>query len=781
MTIYGTNKPLGSTDPKDLFDNAQNLDFALNDITQAIWKDRFGRSRKSFWGMEREFLAQLLSQKQRFENFILSSGYKVVGEYTSGPLTITEYNQLIRYQNELWKLTAATSIPFTTTGNDATSWANDSAHFVSVGDAALRQELAASGGAALVGIRQSNVNKETPSVSPEMYGALDAISAADTQSLIDAFTAAKTMGVGVKLSRLYQCASNIELTAFISDVFGLGQGQTGIIFEPGCGFVVDNSSISGTRKAMRIINTSLRTRGAKDATALRFKGTHSAKYGEQLKLTDVLFATDETGAFGWDCCLHLDQASQVFMDHCSMSGLGAVPTNCCIRLTNQSRDINFTNGCASDFLDFMDVTSGSEGVTVAFNHIIAGQRGVISHDTGGNMIFILGNHFNTSISAVELGEGTGLGSNHCKIANNFCIVYNKPGDESKPYVAFDICSNENVLSSNDVLLTGFTKDATNTRLRRNASASRSASNNTVANPISDGLTRGVVVATGAANNQVYGNQRIGMSLANDIIDNGTNTRYWLLDSDTNAFLTSDIKLARLGVAGTRQIRAHTGLDTTVASGIIRFVGGADGVANDAIAEITCRETVTKTIRPSTTNAYSCGVSGSAWSGGFTQTAFTVTSDERSKTAPVEISDAMLDAWSEVKWCQYKFLDRVEEKGEDARWHFGVVAQRAVEAFARHGLDAFEFGFACYDEWGDQEEVVEHYEATQDLYDASGNLVQPGNDAYSEVITPAKKAGSKYGIRYEEAFALEAELQRRNYYRLMSKFEELDSRISSLEK
>ncbi|HHA1251571.1 TPA: hypothetical protein ACOELP_001026, partial [Enterobacter hormaechei] len=216
MTTYATNNPIGSMDPKDLFDNAQNLDFAVNDITQAIWKDRFGRSRKSFWGMEREFLAQLLSQKQRFENFILSSGYKVVGEYTSGPLTITEYNQLIRYQNELWKLTAATSIPFTTTGNDATSWANDSANFVSVGDAALRQELAASGGAALVGIRQSNVNKETPSVSPEMFGAMDTISAADTQALLDAFTTAKTMGVGVKFSRLYQCASNIELTSFIS-------------------------------------------------------------------------------------------------------------------------------------------------------------------------------------------------------------------------------------------------------------------------------------------------------------------------------------------------------------------------------------------------------------------------------------------------------------------------------------------------------------------------------------------------------------------------------------
>lgn len=123
-------------DPKDLFDNAQNLDFALNDITQAIWLDRFGRGRQTFWGME-----------QRFNQFIANSGYKVLGDYAEGPLTLTEYNQLIRYQNELWKLNAATSIPFTTTGNDSTSWVYDSLHFVSVGDAALRQQISDPDGA----------------------------------------------------------------------------------------------------------------------------------------------------------------------------------------------------------------------------------------------------------------------------------------------------------------------------------------------------------------------------------------------------------------------------------------------------------------------------------------------------------------------------------------------------------------------------------------------------------------------------------------------------------
>ncbi|HFU3392983.1 TPA: phage tailspike protein [Escherichia coli] len=644
----------------------------------------------------------------------------------------------------------------------------------------LRSELAGNHGASLVGIGKSNLYNEMPYVSPEMYGATNIISSSDTQALIDAFETAKTMGVSVKLSRLYKCSQNIVLTAFTSDIFGLSQGNTGIIFDSGFGMIVDNSSISGTRKAMRIINTSFRTRGDRDATALMFTGTHTAKYGEQLKLTDVLFATDETGMFGWDCCVHLDKASQVFMDHCSMSGLDDMPTNCCIRVTNQSRDINFTNGCASDFIQFMDITSSSEGVTVAFNHIIAGQRGIVSHDTGGNMIFILGNHINTSISAVELGEGAGLGSNHCKIANNFCIVFNRDGDSGTPYIGFDICSDYNVLSSNEVLLTGFTKDATHTRLRQNATGTRSASNNTIANPVINRMTRGVVISNGAINNQVYGNQRIGVQLNNDIIDSGTNTRYWVMDSDTNTFLTSDIKLARLGSSGVRQIRAHTGLNTNIPSGVIRFIGGEDGVANDAVAEITCKETVTKTIKPSATNKYLCGDSASAWSGGFTQTAFIVTSDETYKTKPIDISDAMLDAWSEVNWCQYKFLESVEEKGEKARWHFGVVAQRAIEAFERHGIDAFKFGFACHDEWGDQEEVIQHHEAAPDIISENGELI-PGYQAYDEVIIPQRKSGSKYGIRYEEAFALEAKLQRRNFDRLLLRLEELESRISDLEK
>lgn len=142
MSTYKTGNPLGSAAVKDLFDNAENLDFALNSLTALIWTDRLGKTRRSFIGMESAFVTQLTSQESRFNTFIQSSGYQIVGDYTAGPLTLTEYNQLIRYNNELYKLTAATDIPFTTAGNTDETWTGtDAAHFVSVGDAALRQNL----------------------------------------------------------------------------------------------------------------------------------------------------------------------------------------------------------------------------------------------------------------------------------------------------------------------------------------------------------------------------------------------------------------------------------------------------------------------------------------------------------------------------------------------------------------------------------------------------------------------------------------------------------------
>ncbi|HDK5758475.1 TPA: hypothetical protein PTC37_004745, partial [Klebsiella pneumoniae] len=168
------NEKLGSTSPQVLLKNAINLDKLVNDRESESLPDRFDVLRRTWFGMEKAHDRQMQSQENRFDTFIASSGYEVIGDYTAGPLTLTEYNQLIRYNNELYKLTAATDIPYTTAGTTDETWnATDSLHFVSVGDAALRQNLASteeSMGADLVAWKRHSLINQITNTS----GMLDA-------------------------------------------------------------------------------------------------------------------------------------------------------------------------------------------------------------------------------------------------------------------------------------------------------------------------------------------------------------------------------------------------------------------------------------------------------------------------------------------------------------------------------------------------------------------------------------------------------------------------------
>ena len=141
MATTPTNKPIPSEDPRDLKFNAGKIDEEVNGSAD-YYTDRFSVQRLTNTGRNNQFQDAQLDKENRFQQFLLNSGYEFLGDYENGPYTIEARNQIIRYQNEFWRLNAATTPPYTTTGTNSTSWVTDVTHFVYVGDAYLRQELA---------------------------------------------------------------------------------------------------------------------------------------------------------------------------------------------------------------------------------------------------------------------------------------------------------------------------------------------------------------------------------------------------------------------------------------------------------------------------------------------------------------------------------------------------------------------------------------------------------------------------------------------------------------
>ncbi|MGP7524869.1 hypothetical protein ACTZSU_25970, partial [Klebsiella pneumoniae] len=155
------NPELGSTSPAVLLDNAERLDKLVNgpELTEP---DRAGVELDTWRGMmakfdteqnnrESKFTASQVDKESRFQQFLNSSGYVFIGDYENGPFQFSARNQYIRYNNQYYRLNAATDVGFTTTGTDATSFANDVTHFVLMDGDTLRQNLGSSDGLKWIG------------------------------------------------------------------------------------------------------------------------------------------------------------------------------------------------------------------------------------------------------------------------------------------------------------------------------------------------------------------------------------------------------------------------------------------------------------------------------------------------------------------------------------------------------------------------------------------------------------------------------------------------------
>ncbi|PLJ07046.1 hypothetical protein B6J59_27415, partial [Klebsiella pneumoniae] len=145
-----TQAPVPSTDIRNAVFAGAKLDEEVTG-TGEFYTDRLGVKRLTNTGRNNQFDAAQLDRANRFEQFLLSSGYVFLGDYEDGPFQFSARNQYIRYNNQYYRLNAATDVGFTTTGTDANSFANDVTHFVLMDGDTLRQNLGSSDGLGLVG------------------------------------------------------------------------------------------------------------------------------------------------------------------------------------------------------------------------------------------------------------------------------------------------------------------------------------------------------------------------------------------------------------------------------------------------------------------------------------------------------------------------------------------------------------------------------------------------------------------------------------------------------
>lgn len=128
MTTYATGNPLGSKDPRDLYDNAENFDAAMNDRVNTTWNDRFGVTRPTLKGYE-----------EQFNYFLAGSGFENPPLiYVDGsPLTVDRATQIIDRGGNLYSVKLPSSFPVVLSGN----WSEDEDLLVVRGDQSLRQEI----------------------------------------------------------------------------------------------------------------------------------------------------------------------------------------------------------------------------------------------------------------------------------------------------------------------------------------------------------------------------------------------------------------------------------------------------------------------------------------------------------------------------------------------------------------------------------------------------------------------------------------------------------------
>lgn len=140
------------------------------------------------------------------------------------------------------------------------------------------------------------------------------------------------------------------------------------------------------------------------------------------------------------------------------------------------------------------------------------------------------------------------------------------------------------------------------------------------------------------------------------------------------------------------------------------------------------------IFPKSAATYSNGSASLPWNNIYSQNAVTVISDSNLKPVQEDLSVAELLAATACSklFIKYKLAAAVAEKGDSARYHFGVVAQKVMAAFADNGLSADDYGVLVTADT--KQVVVKNGDNYEPVINANGEIHIPANeDGFIDLI------------------------------------------------
>jgi hypothetical protein len=165
------------------------------------------------------------------------------------------------------------------------------------------------------------------------------------------------------------------------------------------------------------------------------------------------------------------------------------------------------------------------------------------------------------------------------------------------------------------------------------------------------------------------------------------------------------------------------------------------------------------------NTYDLGHSNVRWDDIYATNGTIQTSDRNEKQDIAELTDAEQRVAVAAKGLMRKFRwrDAVEAKGDDARTHFGIIAQDLQAAFAAEGLDAGDYAMFISSTWWEHDVEVSAVEAVAEVLDEEGNVVTEAVeavDAYTRTDTyetqeeapEGATERTRLGVRYSELLA-----------------------------